>query len=82
MAKYKKIRTKGKIKLSKMFQEFKSGDNVILDRELSLGCNFHRRIGGKVGIVIGKRGKAYIIKIKEYNKEKQIIVNPVHLKKL
>lgn len=82
MAKYKKIRTKGKIKLSKMFQEFKNGDSVVLNRELSLGCNFHRRINGRVGIITGKRGKAYIIKIKEYNKEKQIIANPVHLKKI
>jgi len=80
--KKKNIREKGKMKLSRIFQELKEGDRVALVRELSVKASFPKRIEGKTGTVEGKRGKAYIVKIKDYNEEKRFIVKPVHLKKI
>lgn len=82
MANRKKIRTRGKLQLSKYFQEFKQGDRVAVVRELAAGANFPKRLQGKTGIIEKKQGKAYIAKIKDQNKEKQFIIEPIHLKKI
>jgi len=37
---------------------------------------------GRTGVIEGKRGKCYIVKIKDYAQEKRFIIHPVHLKKL
>lgn len=78
----KRIRTRGKIQFSKYFQEFKSGDKVAVVKELSIPSNFPSRLQGRTGNVEGKRGKAYIVKIMEQNKEKKLIIEPIHLKKI
>ena len=82
MIKRKKIRSKGKIKLSRYFQDFEEGDKVAVIRELAVQSQFPKKLQGRAGIVQGKRGKSYIIKIKDLNKEKTYIIHPVHLKKL
>lgn len=40
----------------------------------------HRRYQGKTGVVIGKRGRAYLIKIQVGGKEKIIITTKDHIK--
>jgi len=82
MIKRKKVRTRGKLSLSRYFQEFKEGDRVGIVREHSQNPKFPARIQGITGVVEGKRGRAYIIKIKEGNKEKIHIIKPIHLKKI
>jgi len=82
MSKRKPIRTKGKLPLSKYFQELKEGDFVAVVREASIQSNFPQRLQGRTGVVEGKRGKSYIIKIKDQNKEKKFIIEPIHLKKI
>lgn len=78
----KKAREKGKIRLSLYFQEFKNGDKVSIVREPSVPASFPERMQGRTGVIEGNRGKAYIVKLKDYNQEKRYIVNPIHLKKL
>jgi len=82
MVKRKSIRTRGKIQLSKYFQGLEKGDQVSITRERAVKSNFPERFQGQTGIVEGKRGKAYIIKIKDQNKEKRFLVKPIHLKKI
>lgn len=78
----KKVRTKGKLQFSRYFQELKNGDTVALIKEPSVASNFPLRLQGRTGNVVGKRGKAYIVKIKDSNLEKTFLVEPIHLKKL
>jgi large subunit ribosomal protein L21e len=61
-------------------QEFKIGEKVVIRPNPSShkGMPFKRFIG-KVGIIVEKRGKAYIVKIKDGRKEKNIISRPEHL---
>jgi|TARA_B100000315_G_scaffold258547_1_gene311109 ribosomal protein L21E len=80
--KSKKIREKGKISFRRYFQKFKQGDNVSLVRELAVGANFPRRLQGKTGVIQEKRGRSYFVKIKDSNKTKMILVEPIHLKKI
>ena len=82
MAKKKPVRTRGKVQLSRYFQELKDGDYVAISREISIPVNFMKRLQGTTGIVEGKRGKTYIVKVKEGRKEKRILVEPIHLKKI
>lgn len=82
MAKKKKIRTRGKIQLSRYFQELKQGDFVSVVRESSIKSSFPERIQGRTGFVENRRGRAYMVKIKDHNKEKKFLIAPVHLKKI
>jgi len=83
MLKRKRIREKGKISFQKYFQKFNSGDSVAVVRELNQQSpGFPKRIQGRTGKIKGKRGAAYVVEIKEYNKMKQYIIKPIHLKKI
>jgi ribosomal protein L21E len=82
MTKGKKIRTRGKIQLSRYFQNLKEGDNVSIVRDLSVEFNFPERMQGRTGIVAKKRGRAYVVKIMDHDKEKKFIIKPIHLKKI
>ncbi len=80
--KSKNSREKGKLKLSRYFQELKEGDMVSVDEELSLQPRFPKRLQGRTGIVVGKRGDAYLVKIRNQAKEKTFFVAPIHLRKM
>lgn len=82
MAKRKNIREQGKIKFSRAFQELKEGDVVAIVREEAKQPRFPKRIQGRTGIIEEKRGRSFIIKLKDIKKEKKFIINPVHLKKI
>jgi len=82
MVNKKPIRTRGKIPLSKYFQKLEEGDFVSISRERSLQSPLLKRLQGITGIVESKRGNSYIVKIKDGNKEKRIITQAVHLKKI
>jgi ribosomal protein L21E len=78
----KPIRTRGKIQLSRYFQELKKGDSVAVVNEKSLPSNFPKRLQGRTGKVDKKIGRSYSIKINDQTKEKEFIISPVHLKKI
>lgn len=82
MARQKNVREKGKIQLSRYFQKLKKGDSVAVIKELSISSTFPERLQGRTGEILERRGKAYIVKIKDSNKEKKFIIEPVHLKRI
>jgi large subunit ribosomal protein L21e len=78
----KKIRDKGKLKLSRFFQKFREGEFVAVNIENSLKRGFSKKIQGRTGKIVGKKGRAYLVKIKDKKKEKEYIIEPIHLKKI
>ena len=82
MVNKKNIRTRGKLPLSKFFQNLNQGDSVAVVKERSLNFNFPERLQGRTGVVKEKRGKAYIVAIKDQKKEKDFLIEPIHLKKI
>ncbi len=82
MVNKKPLRTRGKVQFSRYFQKFEEGDNVAVVEERSVKSSFPKRFQGRTGSVEGKRGRAYIVKINDQNKEKRFIINPIHLKKI
>ena len=82
MVNRKPIRTRGKLQLSKYFQEFKTGDNAAVIIEPSIPSSFPKVLQGRTGVIEEKRGKAYIIKINDHNQKKRYIIEAIHLKKI
>jgi len=76
-----RIRVGERIPITKYLQEFKVGDKVMVkpDPSSHRGMPF-KRFFGRTGILIDKRGKSYIVKIKDGKKEKVIISRPEHRK--
>ena len=74
--------TKGKISLTRYFQEYTEGEKVTLSLEPAVQTGmYHPRFYGRAGIVEEKRGECYRVKIVDGNKEKSVIVHPIHLRK-
>ena len=82
MSQRKNVRTRGKLQFSRYFQEFEKGDNVAIVQEKSISSNFPDRLQGRTGKIESKRGKAYVVKIKDQEKEKIFLIEPIHLKKI
>ena len=60
--------------------QLKIGDRVIIKIDPSFHKGMpHRRYHGKVGLVIGKRGRAFEVKTRKGEKEVVLIVRPEHL---
>lgn len=78
----KERRQSGKISVTRYMQTFKIGEkvNLIVEPAVQKGM-YHPRFMGKSGFVTAKRGKCYIVSIKDIGKEKTVIVHQVHLKR-
>ena len=79
----KNKKDRGKISIAKYVQQFQLGDRVCLKAEPAIQKGMYfPRYHGKAGIISGKQGKCYFVKIKDGNKEKVLLTHPVHLKRL
>jgi len=76
----KEPRERGKIRLSKLLHEYQPGASVVvmIDPSVQKGMP-HRRFHGKVGTVLNKRGRSYVLSVSQGNAVKEIIVRPEHL---
>ena len=78
----KNIKKKGKISLNNYLAEFEVGQKVNLGLESSIRKGvYNPRFIGKAGVITGKQGSCYEVKINDFKKEKTVIVHPVHLKR-
>ena len=75
----KKIRDK--FKPEDYIRTFKDGEKVALSLEPASQKGMpHPRFKGKVGTVMGKRGRSYIVTFHDGGKEKTVIAKPEHLR--
>jgi large subunit ribosomal protein L21e len=80
--KFKKaLRARGIAPVTKVIQNFDEGQRVhiVIDPSVQTGMP-HRRFHGKTGMVVGKRGRAWLLQVKDGNAVKTIIARPQHLK--
>lgn len=82
MLQRKKPKQKGMFSFSRYFQIFKPGDSVAVVKELSFRFGYSKRLQGRTGRVIEKRGSAYYVEIKDLNKPKRYAIKPIHLKRI
>lgn len=73
-------RERGKPRIRKLLQNYQLGDKVVVKIDSSMHRGMpHRRFHGKIGVVTGKRGRAYTVNVTQGNALKEIIVRPEHL---
>ena len=80
----KNIREKSGVPpLSLLMHEYSVGDKVavIINPAIHKGMP-HRRYYGRTGVITGKQGKSYMVKIMMGSKEKNLYIRPEHLKPL
>ena len=76
----KEPRERGKAGLSKLLHEYKSGEKVVIKVDSGVHKGMpHRRYVGKIGTVIDKRGKSYIVGVRQGEAIKEIILRPEHI---
>lgn len=78
----KRVREKGKLKLSSYFKKINDGERVALVIDRGVRASFPKRLMGMSGKVMSSRGRFKLVEIKDGNKLKTFIIHPVHLKKL
>jgi len=76
----KRVREKGLRGLSRLMYPYKEGDEVIIkiDPSVHKGMPF-KRFHGKRGTIVEKRGRAFVVKVLDGDKEKLVIARPEHL---
>jgi len=76
----KEPRERGKIRISKLLYEYQPGNRVVImiDSSIQKGMP-HKRYHGKVGTIIDKRGRSFIVSVTQGEATKEIIVRPEHL---
>jgi large subunit ribosomal protein L21e len=73
-------REKGKLKLSKLLYEYQPGSQVIIKIDSSVQKSMpHRRFHGKMGTIVNKRGRAYVVSVPQGDAVKEISVRSEHL---
>ncbi len=78
----KRVRERGKLGLSRLLAEYDVGEKVIINIDPGVHRGMpHKRFQGKVGTVVEKRGKAYILDIPQRKTSKLVIAGPEHLRK-
>jgi len=76
----RKPRERGKTGLSKILYEYKPGEKVVVKIDPSVHKGMpHRRYHGKIGVIVNKRGRGYIVNVTQGRAVKEIIVRPEHL---
>ncbi len=80
--KFKKaLRRRGIAPATTVIQKFDVGQRVhlVIDPSVHAGMP-HRRFHGKTGTVVGQRGRAWVVEIRDGNATKTVIARSQHLK--
>ncbi len=79
----KNVKERGKISMTRYFQKLVEGERVILKAEPAVQKGlYHARFHGYPGKIAGKQGSCYVVSINDKGKQKELLVHPIHLKKL
>ncbi len=77
----KNLRQRGLPPVTSLIQEFETGQKVHVVCESSIQKGMpHRRFHGKTGTVIGRRGRAWVLTVRDGDSQKVVIARPQHLK--
>ena len=78
----KRVREKGKLGLSRLLADYQVGDKVVINIDPGIHKGMpHKRFQGKVGTVVERRGKAYVLDIPQRKTSKLVIAGPEHVRK-
>jgi large subunit ribosomal protein L21e len=66
--------------MSKLLQEYQPGSRVVIKIDSGVHKGMpHRRYHGRVGTIVDKRGRSYVVNVTQGDAVKEIVVRPEHL---
>jgi len=76
----RKPRERGKTGLSKILHDYSDGEKVVVKIDPSVHKGMpHRRYFGKVGVIVERRGRSYVVNVTQGDAVKELIIRPEHL---
>lgn len=69
-----------KLTVMGLISSFSVGNTVAVDHQSKYSGMPHPRYRGRTGTIMSQRGKAYVVRIRDGNAMKDLIIPPVHLK--
>jgi large subunit ribosomal protein L21e len=78
--KTRKLKGKSIVTVAQIVRTFKVGDKVVVTPKAVLSGMPHLRYMGRQGVITEKRGKSYVVEVKDFAVKKRIIVGAVHMK--
>lgn len=76
----RKLKGSSKVTVAEQVRTFNIGDNVIIAPRANTRGMPALRYKGRRARVIDKRGKCYLVEIKDGKKKKELVAGPIHLK--
>jgi large subunit ribosomal protein L21e len=76
----RKLKGKGTTSVAKLVQKFNVGDKVVISPMAKYAGLPHLRYSGKQGVITEKRGRGYVVEVRDFKTTKEIVVGAVHLK--
>lgn len=76
----RQLRGKGRVSVAQAVRTFNVGDKVVVTPKAIRSGLPHLRYANRHGIVVEKRGKAYIVEVRDQDSTKRLIAGAVHLK--
>jgi large subunit ribosomal protein L21e len=68
------------MRLSKLLYEYQPGNQVVIKIDSAVHKGMpHKRYHGRVGTVLNKRGRSYVVNVSQGDAMREIIVRPEHL---
>ncbi len=76
----KPTRERGKPNIGKILHEYALGSQVIIKMDSSVQKSMpHKRFHGKIGVILEKQGRGYVVSVPQGDAVKKIIVRSEHL---
>ena len=76
----RKLKGKSIVTVAQIIRTFNVGDKVVITPKARWDGMPHLRYTGRQGVILEKRGKAYIVEGGDLSVRKKIVVGSVHLK--
>ncbi len=68
-----------KLTINEFVRPFHAGDKIVITIKPYFKGLPHPRYNGRGGEVVKKQGNSYVVRIRDGNAEKTLILNPVHI---
>jgi len=76
----KPLRERGKLNIGRILQEYPVGSKVLIKMDSSVQKSMpHKRFHGKIGVIVRKQGRGYVITVPQGNSIKEIITRAEHI---
>ena len=75
----RKLKGKSRVSIARQVKTFNVGDKIVITPKAKRAGLPHLRFSGRNGVIVEKRGKSYVVEVKDLASKKQVVVGPIHL---